>query len=79
MLLGFGPGWVEVEVLVVALVVVEDHLEHPLVCVRIRLDQARDPVAVFDALQVAVGRAHAVALVGLSDGRRSRSFSAAYS
>ena len=29
MLLGFGPGWVEIDLLVVALVVVEDHLEHP--------------------------------------------------
>ena len=67
MLLGLRPGRVEIDVLVVALVVVEDHFEHPGRLGQVRPgSRSRDAIPVLDALQIAVGRAHAVALVGLA-------------
>src|ERR671916_2669473 len=74
MLLRFGQGRIGVEFLVVALVVVEDRLEQPALVGQLgRVGRAparvaiRRPVTVPDALQVAVGRARAVALVGLRE------------
>ena len=66
MLLGFRLGNVEIDLFVVGLVVVEDHFEHPGREGQVRLDETRGTVPVLDAFQVAVGRAHAVALVGLA-------------
>src|SRR5437667_12839428 len=59
-------GWVGIYFFVVALVVIEDDFEHPGRLAQVRLDETRDAIPVLDALQIAVGRAHAVALVGLA-------------
>jgi hypothetical protein len=64
-LLSFRPGRIEIDILVVAFVVVEDHFEHPLGLCQVGLDQLGAPVPVLDTLHVAVGGAHAVALVRL--------------
>src|SRR5688572_23102625 len=69
MLLGFGTRWVEGKLLVVAVVVVEDHLEQPVRHLGwvggfpVGITVWR-PVAVPDGLQETVGRAHSVALIG---------------
>lgn len=74
MLVSLRSGRIESDLFVVAFVVVEDDFEHP--CVGRKPGRVDDlpggcvavgrAVAVLDALQVAIGRPHAVALVGLA-------------
>src|ERR1043166_8465027 len=66
MLFGLGSSWVEADLLVVGLVIVEDYFEQPRCLAQIRLHETGYAIAVFDALDVAIGDAHPIALARLA-------------